>query len=237
MIACCAQGSESSPPKPRKGVRVSRRTAGSPCGGGFPPARAQKTSTPPPVGARVGSSPRGWDTTAHAPCPPGRRESHWGRLVRIGASYYPAPMRRFLPQCTVAYPNAGPRFLPQCGPAFAQDLAGLVEAPDGPLSRKEEWLGQGLGLFCKRNRALKGKSRPLGWRGGGFASEAEFSKGYRHFASVITLAKCGIAVKVELLCGQLCGVTHAERGIAVKTERRRRVCWTQSVGTADDPRR
>ena len=39
-------------------------------------------------------------------------------------------------------------FLLQCGPAFAQERAGLVEAPDGPLSRKEEWLGPGLGLFA-----------------------------------------------------------------------------------------
>ena len=31
-----------------------------------------------------------------------------------------------------------------------------------------------------------------------FASEVKFSKGYRHFASVITLAKCGIAVKAEV---------------------------------------
>ena len=37
------------------------------------------------------------------------------------------------------------------------------------------------------------------WAGylGCFASEVEFSKGYRHFASVITLAKCGSAVKAE----------------------------------------
>ena len=33
---------------------------------------------------------------------------------------------------------------------------------------------------------------------GHFASEVEFSKGYRHFASVITLAKCGSAVKAEV---------------------------------------
>ena len=32
---------------------------------------------------------------------------------------------------------------------------------------------------------------------GSSASEVEFSKGYRHFASVITLAECGITVKVE----------------------------------------
>ena len=33
---------------------------------------------------------------------------------------------------------------------------------------------------------------------GHFASEVEFSKGYRHFASVITLVKCGSAVKAEV---------------------------------------
>ena len=42
---------------------------------------------------------------------------------------------------------------------------------------------------------------------GHFASEVEFSKGYRHFASVITLAKCGSAAKV--------GIRRV--GIAVKT--------------------
>jgi len=34
-------------------------------------------------------------------------------------------------------------------------------------------------------------------RSGCFAGEVEFSKGYRHFASVITLAKCGIDVNAE----------------------------------------
>ena len=47
-----------------------------------------------------------------------------------------------------------------------------------------------VGMYCKANQ--------LGWRSGCFASEVEFSKGYRHFASVITLAKCGITVKVEV---------------------------------------
>ena len=42
---------------------------------------------------------------------------------------------------------------------------------------------------------------------GHFASEVEFSKGYRYFASVITLAKCGSAAKV--------GIRRV--GIAVKT--------------------
>ena len=42
---------------------------------------------------------------------------------------------------------------------------------------------------------------------GHFASEVEFSKGYRYFASVIKLAKCGSAAKV--------GIRRV--GIAVKT--------------------
>ena len=46
--------------------------------------------------------------------------------------------------------------------------------------------------FCIRKRARQRQCS------GSFASEAESSKGYRHFASVITLAKCGIAVKAEV---------------------------------------
>ena len=86
------------------------------------------------------------------------------------------------------------RFLLQCGPAFAQERAGLVEALDVPLSREEEWLGQGRGLFCKRNCALKGKSGllgvvckdfpsesqrfsgPLGWCGGGLQVKRSFQR-------------------------------------------------------------
>ena len=108
-------------------------------------------------------------------------------------------------------------FLLQCWPAFAQERAGLVEAPDGPLSRKEEWLGPGLGLFasdvvfstgslarwgvvCKNFPPESQRFSGVGLVRGWFASEAEFSKGYRHFASVITLAKCGTAVKAWYCC-------------------------------------
>ena len=55
-----------------------------------------------------------------------------------------------------------------------------------------------LRLFCKRSGVLKGKFLPWGGRSGCFASEAEFSKGSCHFASVITLAKCCIPVKAEV---------------------------------------
>ena len=59
----------------------------------------------------------------------------------------------------------------------------------------------GLGLLswetCKRSGVFKGKSRTWGGCGGCFANEVEFSKGNRHFQSVITLAKCGTAVKPE----------------------------------------
>ena len=34
--------------------------------------------------------------------PPGRREPHWGRKPPIGVGYLPAPMLRFLPQCSPA---------------------------------------------------------------------------------------------------------------------------------------
>ena len=37
---------------------------------------------------------------------------------------------------------------------------------------------------------------------GSSASEVEFSKGYRHFTSVITLAQCGITAKVEASLGK-----------------------------------
>ena len=137
----------------------------------------------------------------------GQVSPHWGRLLACPNDLFPAPMRArvLLPQCAVSYPSAGPR--------LPRTVGGLVEAPDGPLSRKEEWLGPGLGLFASDVVFSKGslarwggcKNFPpesqrffgVGLVRGWFASEAEFSKGYRHFASVISLAKCGIAVKAE----------------------------------------
>ena len=100
----------------------------------------------------------------------GQVSRHWGRLL-------PAPMI-----C----------FLLQCWPAFAQDRAGLVETPDGPLSRKEEWLGPGLGLFASDVVFSKGSlarwgvarifprnpnvSLALGWCGGGLQVKRSFQR-------------------------------------------------------------
>ena len=76
------------------------------------------------------------------------------------------------------------------------------------------------GCFAGDAVVSREKSRPSGGRGGCFASEAEFSKGYRHFASVITLAKCGIAVKVRYRCesgptasASTTGLSESGRGI------------------------
>ena len=218
MIACCAQGSEGSPPpSPEKGcasragqpdrpaVEVSPARAGgetvhtssSRRAGRLIPARAGRycARTAPSRAPRVAL---------------GQVSPHWGRLLACPNDLFPAPMRArvLLPQCAVSYPSAGPR--------LPRTVGGLVEAPDGPLSRKEEWLGPGLGLFASDVVFSKGSlarwgvartfprnpnvSLALGWCGGWFASEAEFSKGYRHFASVITLAKCGTAVKAWYCC-------------------------------------
>ena len=61
-------------------------------------------------------------------------------------------------------------------------------------------VGTAHGSFCKQCRVFNGEPHPRGRRPGRFTSEAEFSKGYRHFASVITLAKCGSAVKAWYHC-------------------------------------
>ncbi len=62
--------------------------------------------------------------------------------------------------------------------------AGRVAAGPGSRAVARVCLGEvRLGKWADRGCA------------GSFAREAEFSKGCRHFASVITLAKCGIAVK------------------------------------------
>ncbi|ERH32374.1 hypothetical protein HMPREF1550_01163 [Actinomyces sp. oral taxon 877 str. F0543] len=51
--------------------------------------------------------------------------------------------------------------------------------------------------FASDAESSKGSLVRRAGTGSSLASEVEFSKGYRHFASVITLAKCGIAVKAE----------------------------------------
>ena len=60
-------------------------------------------------------------------------------------------------------------------------------------SQREVWLVGGSKNFPPESQRFSG----VGLVRGRFASEAEFSKGYRHFASVVPLAKCGIAVKAE----------------------------------------
>ena len=182
MIARCAQGLEGSPPKPREGVCVSRRTAGSPCSGGFP--RPCGRGNPP----HVLQSARGSAQFHAGGALPGARvllrggagSSPCGRGATARAPRSPTPMRRFLPQC---------------GSAFAQERAGLVEALDVPLSRKAEWSRAGGSgcfasdvVFSKGSLARWGVTRTfprnpnvslaLGWCGDWFASEAEFSKGY-----------------------------------------------------------
>lgn len=61
-------------------------------------------------------------------------------------------------------------------------------------------VGTAHGRFRKQCRVFNGEPHPRGRRPGLFTSEAEFSKGYRRFASVITLAKCGSAVKAWYHC-------------------------------------
>ena len=57
--------------------------------------------------------------------------------------------------------------------------------------------GQDRGRFASDVVLSKGSLARRVDAVGCFASDAEFSKGCRHFASVITLAKCGTAVKPE----------------------------------------
>ena len=92
------------------------------------------------------------------------------RLVRVGC------YRAILPRGS-------------CASIFASDAA-VSKGSLGP--------GEGRGLFCESSgRDPQHGAGPGEGTGGSFASEVEFLKGYRHFASVITLAKRGIAVKAE----------------------------------------
>ena len=120
------------------------------------------------------------------------------RLVRVGC------YRAILPRGSwLAAPHVGDglhrlvrvgcyrAILPRgsCASSFASDAA-VSKGSLGP--------GEGTGAVLREQRAgSAARCRPWGEYGGSFASEVEFSKGYRHFASVITLAKCGIAVKAE----------------------------------------
>ena len=92
------------------------------------------------------------------------------RLVRVGC------YRAILPRGS-------------CASSFASDAA-VSKGSLGP--------GEGRGLFCESSgRDPQHGAGPGEGTGGSFASEVELLKGYRHFASVITLAKRGIAVKAE----------------------------------------
>ena len=86
--------------------------------------------------------------------------------------------------------------------------------PDGPRAhpagrgRADGASARQLGLFCPWSSTRHGRrGAHRAGHSGHFASEVEFSKGYRYFASVIKLAKCGSAAKV--------GIRRV--GIAVKT--------------------
>ena len=91
----------------------------------------------------------------------------------------------------------GGRPLPRQPPVGRAARAVLPAMPR--FQREVSPLGRARGLFreAQPDGALPAP-RTRGGHGGCFASEVEFSKGYRHFASVITLAKCGIAVKVGM---------------------------------------
>ena len=121
------------------------------------------------------------------------------RLVRVGCYRAILPRGSWLAACRVGdglhrlvrvgcYRAILPRG--SCASSFASDAA-VSKGSLGP--------GEGAGAVLREQRAgSAARCRPWGGYGGSFASEVEFSKGYRHFASVITLAKCksgGVAVK------------------------------------------
>ena len=77
--------------------------------------------------------------------------------------------------------------------------------PDGPRAhpagrgRADGASARQLGLFCPWSSTRHGRrGAHRAGHSGCLASEVGFSKGYRHFASVISLAKCGSAVKAEV---------------------------------------
>ena len=93
------------------------------------------------------------------------------------------------------------------GPA-GWDAQAVLQGGNTLSPGAEEGLGRDTWAVLQHGSSVKATARGP-WTGylGCFASEVEFSKGYRYFASVIKLAKCGSAAKV--------GIRRV--GIAVKT--------------------
>ena len=181
----------------------------------------------PPYGRRFHckSGPRWASRSAPARATPvlGRGDRHWGRQFAYPNESLPTPMRE--PGAGRPASSSAGAPPPPCyahkGPELdnthrthrldsALVCAGVLRN-SGRCVRGRGWVFRniclvgavlsGLGLLswetCKRSGVFKGKSRTWGGCGGCFASEVEFSKGNRHFQSVITLAKCGIAVKAS----------------------------------------
>lgn len=91
---------------------------------------------------------------------------------------------------------------------------GLTVGTGGRQEHREVPRREGCGAPGSRAvaRVCLGEVRLGKWtdRGcaGSFAREAEYSKGYWHFANIITLAKCGTAVKAELGAPQVRALGH-----------------------------
>ena len=86
-------------------------------------------------------------------------------------------------------------------PACRVGIRAVLHADQRELPVGHPPVGLVYGQFCMLFvTTVRPSTRPSGWCSGCFACGVGLSKAYRHFASVISLTKCGGAGKAEPLC-------------------------------------
>ena len=129
----------------------------------------------------------------------------WPAFARDRAGLVGAPGRSSVMRSAVV--RAGARAVLQAkscsrrgAPACRVDVRAVLHADQRELPVGHPPVGLVYGQFCMLFvTTVRPSTRPSGWCSGCFACGAGFSKGYRHFASVIALAKSGGAGKAEPL--------------------------------------
>ena len=127
-------------------------------------------------------------------------------FARDRAGLVEAPGRR--PVMRSAVVRAGARAVLQAksrsrrgAPACRVDVRAVLHADQRELPVGHPPVGLVYGQFCMLFvTTVRPSTRPSGWCSGCFACGVGLSKAYRHFASVISLTKCGGAGKAEPLC-------------------------------------
>ena len=130
----------------------------------------------------------------------------WPAFARDRAGLVGAPGRSSVMRSAVV--RAGARAVLQAksrsrrgAPACRVDVRAVLHADQRELPVGHPPVGLVYGQFCMLFvTTVRPSTRPSGWCSGCFACGVGLSKAYRHFASVISLTKCGGAGKAEPLC-------------------------------------